>query len=182
MKTLSKFLLSLLFVVLFIGNSCKKNSDKLPPATQVGANTFGCLLDGKVWLPSGGSAWSGINPTRGGFFSDAAGKTNIYISANSDNDYIEIYLKHITSTGLFYLNTNTPVIPNAVFPESYGAYFIKNSSDYFVTDSLHTGMVNITYADTIRGIVSGTFEMQVFNKNTSKIKSITKGRFDYKNH
>lgn len=40
---------------------CRKNDDapakpedQLPAATQTGANTFGCLLNGKPWMPSGG--------------------------------------------------------------------------------------------------------------------------------
>ena len=43
-------------------SSCDKDDDKpktelekLPPATQIGANTFGCLLDGQAFLPSGGT-------------------------------------------------------------------------------------------------------------------------------
>ena len=31
--------------------------DQLPAATQTGANTFGCLLDGEAFIPNGG-----INP------------------------------------------------------------------------------------------------------------------------
>jgi hypothetical protein len=27
--------------------------DQLPPITQTGANTFGCLINGNVWLPKG---------------------------------------------------------------------------------------------------------------------------------
>jgi hypothetical protein len=183
MKNLSKSIFYIL-IYCFLFPSCRKqkNEEQLPAATQSGTNTFGCLLDGKAWIPTGGGIGSGVNPTRGGFFQDAAGKLNIYIAANSYNDYIEIYLKHIISSGIFYLNSNTDTKPNVIFPESYGAYFIRNASDEFVTDSLHTGTVNITYADTAKGIVSGTFVMNVYNKNTREVKSITEGRFDYKNH
>ena len=38
-------------------SQCKKNDpnpvDQLPPATQTGANTFGCLVNGQPWLPQG---------------------------------------------------------------------------------------------------------------------------------
>ena len=33
--------------------------EKLPPITEEGANTFGCLVDGEVWLPKGGNP---LNP------------------------------------------------------------------------------------------------------------------------
>ena len=53
-KTLTAFLL-----ISLIAISCKKTKtesesvDQLPPITQTGANTFGCLLNGNVWLPKG---------------------------------------------------------------------------------------------------------------------------------
>lgn len=54
----------LLLVAIISLNGCDKDDDKpiaeidkLPPATQTGANTFGCLLDGQVFLPG-----RGINP------------------------------------------------------------------------------------------------------------------------
>ena len=41
-------------------SQCKKTEpaaarpeDQLPPATQTGANTFGCLLNGQPWTPGG---------------------------------------------------------------------------------------------------------------------------------
>ncbi len=45
---------------ILIAASCKKNKppktelEKLPPATQTGANTFGCLLNGVAFTPAGG--------------------------------------------------------------------------------------------------------------------------------
>src|SRR5579863_10477228 len=48
----------LAIVVLFSLEGCflfPISPEVLPPATQTGANTFGFLLNGKVWLPQGGS-------------------------------------------------------------------------------------------------------------------------------
>nr|WP_315258202.1 hypothetical protein [uncultured Flavobacterium sp.] len=52
-----KNLLLLLTIALTL-SCCDKDDDKpknpidqLPPATQIGANTFGCLLDGEVFKP-----------------------------------------------------------------------------------------------------------------------------------
>ncbi|MGE5108914.1 MAG: hypothetical protein ACM3H8_15350, partial [Sphingobacteriales bacterium] len=50
------FILYLLIAsnILFIGGKCKKepqvSTPQLPPETQIGAGTFGCLVNGKVWL------------------------------------------------------------------------------------------------------------------------------------
>ena len=47
----------LLLAALLGLSQCKKNDinpvDQLPPATQTGANTFGCLVNRQVWLPKG---------------------------------------------------------------------------------------------------------------------------------
>jgi hypothetical protein len=183
MKSSVAILVCLPLFSFLLGGNCHKpkSEDNLPPATQTGANTFGCLVDGKVWIPTGRGVGSGINPTSGGFFRNPDGKSNIYIKAYSDNDNIDIYLKGITQTGIYSLNKNTDVKPNIIYPESYGAYFI-DGQDYYVTDSLHIGNVNITYADTTTVIVAGTFSMQLYQKSTGKIITITNGRFDYKTH
>ena len=181
MKVSILLLLPLCFLLL--SNSCSKSKseNQLPPATQTGANSFGCLIDGKVWIPTGGGIGSGVNPTSGGFFRDINGELNIYIKAYTSNDYFHIYLKKKTTAGTYVLNKNTSVRPGAILPESYGAYFI-NGQDYYVTDSLNNGTVIISYADTTKGIVAGTFQMRIIQKTTNKIKVISEGRFDYKNH
>ena len=53
---------SLLILILILSMSCCKKDDdnltpldQLPPATQTGENTFGCLLDGEAFIPSGGT-------------------------------------------------------------------------------------------------------------------------------
>jgi hypothetical protein len=61
---MKQFLLLFIFFVL-LGSSCRKNKpnnplEELPPETQTGANTFGCLVNGQVFKP-GGSGLSGPN-------------------------------------------------------------------------------------------------------------------------
>jgi len=38
------------------------NADSLPPATQTGANTLGCLVNGKVFVPKGHGGTGRPNP------------------------------------------------------------------------------------------------------------------------
>jgi hypothetical protein len=47
-----KILFTAFISVLFL-SSCKKEVTELPPATQTGANTFGAMVDGKIWVPQG---------------------------------------------------------------------------------------------------------------------------------
>ena len=68
MKTNQNFVKSLTLCALTLfcmlsGMQCEKDQnipeiDKLPPATQTGANTFGCLVDGKALIPRK-KGWSG---------------------------------------------------------------------------------------------------------------------------
>jgi hypothetical protein len=161
-------MLFVFFFLILMSSGCKKRQEnKLPPATQSGANTFGCLIDGKAWVPTGRGVGSGIYPTSGGFFRDVTGMLNVYVKAYSNHDYFHIYLKNGISSGAYYLNKNTPVRPNSILPESYGAYFV-DGQDYYVTNSSNMGTVKITYADTTQGIVSGTFEMKLYSKVQEK--------------
>jgi hypothetical protein len=139
-------------------------------------------VNGKAWTATGRGGFSGVNPTSGGFFEGVSNILSIYIRAYAENDEITIYLKDTSAVGTYYLNRNTSIFPYAVEPEaSYGMYKLLYDSEY-TTDSIHAGKVAITHSDLSAGIVSGTFEMQVYQINTGKIINITNGRFDYKNH
>ncbi|WP_372746855.1 lipoprotein, partial [Lutibacter sp.] len=55
--------LVLILTITILLTACNKDNDsiapidQLPEATQTGENTFGCLLNGEAFLPSGG-----VNP------------------------------------------------------------------------------------------------------------------------
>jgi hypothetical protein len=58
-----------LILIIFLLLACnnRNNSDnelnpKLPPETQVGANTFGCIVNGKLFYPRDGTPSIGSNP------------------------------------------------------------------------------------------------------------------------
>ena len=70
--TCLRICLYVMLVMFASCNSCKKELTtedlvaQLPPATQTGANTFGCLIDGKPYVPNGYTGWSGTYPAMGG--------------------------------------------------------------------------------------------------------------------
>lgn len=44
----------LLAFIMLTANCCEKDDDpELPPITQTGEDTFGCLVNGEVWIPEG---------------------------------------------------------------------------------------------------------------------------------
>ena len=179
MKPLKILYLPLLFV--FIQSSCKK--DKLPPETATGANTFGCKVNGVVYTPSGGDASVGWYPVEGGVFQDVDGNVGLYIRTVSGNTkFIDLYIKKVTSTGIYNLNFNTAPYPIAVRAENYGYYEIQNSpgnSSRFVTNTQYNGWINIKYM--ANRIYAGTFEFTAYNQQTGETVTITEGRFDVKN-
>lgn len=86
---------------------CKKDKAseaQLPPVTQTGANTFGCLVNGKVFVPRGYDGTGRPNP-HVQYDCDLNGQPYLSIDArqfiNSNNSVgaITIVYKNILSTG-----------------------------------------------------------------------------------
>ena len=153
--------------------------EKLPKPTQKGANTFGCKINGKKWVPDGGGLFSGIKPIRGGFHeitSFPVYKRGIFLRTSSqDGQDVEFFLNS-WKTGKYSLSTDTQSSPGALYPKDYGYYQSANGTTY-LTSSRYTGTVTISKADTATGIVAGTFEFTVGDTKGQTVK-ITDGRFD----
>jgi hypothetical protein len=167
----------LLFLILALTVSCCKNDDdnntnpidQLPPATQTGEQTFGCLLDGEPFLPG-----SGQNPldcvyqfVNGGYyFSLQANKrdemNNRITIAIGTNDL------EIQQGQTYALFENTPENANGVY--SYAA-------NITYTTQIHTGELTITKLDFDNNIVSGTFFFDILDYN-GDLHEIREGRFD----
>ena len=163
--------------VLLFFPGCDKGPD-LTPVTQEGRNTFSCKVNGKVWIPNGSSDWFGLDKAINGGFA-GYGSNNpptIYLRAYSTNKIgLHIFLKTI-EVGIHELNQDTHTIERYRFPENYGWYQGADGIG-FMTNPSQTGRVVITKADTISGIISGTFEFEGGNSLGQKVK-ITDGRFD----
>lgn len=179
MKTLKNTLL-LFCSLLMLSASCKKQSknpiDNLPPATQTGANTFGCLVNGEVFLPKS----RGIGPS--GLSCNIVfdnGNYNLYLSArNSGSDVnknISIKIKNIIlmDNSINILNNDTT---------NRGEYYTINNSltiNSFKTNINNQGTLKINYWDPSKGIISGTFSFDAVNSVGEKVK-VREGRFDIK--
>ena len=168
-------LLILLIMGLLLINC---NSDLLPDPTRTGSYTFGCKINGKIWIPDGGTGFMPAKPIDGGFYLMGPNdKRTIYIIATSkDKQQVYLFLDE-AKIGSFDLNLNTQTSPASLFPKSYGLYRSADGTDY-VTSSHNTGKINITRADTLSGIIAGTFFFTAGSDSGDKV-SITEGRFDY---
>jgi len=175
---------------------CHKNSpdpakpeDQLPAATQTGAGTFGCLLNGQPWTPSGGGLLGTPNllltydPSyHGGNLVLTAYR--LVTSGTDQKQYIGFGGDQIGTLGTYTVHTPTAFPPSE--PQSVGFYDDSKSNpcnDYnnFIlhAGTTTTGHFTLTRLDKQQGIVSGTFEFTLTQPGCDTIK-ITNGRFDYK--
>ncbi len=162
--------------------SCKKEITELPEPTQTGANTFGAKVNGQLWIPQG----FGIVPTAPLLEARYEPGRTVVINARNfarqplETEF-EIYLLHVTAPGTYQLNANTEKYP---YPSGNYAYYVERKIhpiNEWITNTQYTGRVEITKADTVNRIISGTFEFQAADMNgTSQPLSVTEGRFDVK--
>lgn len=165
--------LSTLFVFLLltvVQSSC--NKEKLTTATQVGANTFSCKVNGKVYVASSDLFSPAFS---GGFYrsSDITGEFRLSSAIRTkDNAYdLRIEIPIIDRLGVYRLNELNFCLINPL-PITIGGklYSSKLSND---------GEINITYIDYQSHILSGTFSFTAINTNDpSDQLLITDGRFD----
>jgi hypothetical protein len=191
-----KNLMTLLLLALLTSCSEESNSNpesQLPPITQTGANTFGCLIDGKLFIPRDGTGnWSGSNNA-----------VSIYGDPTGNNQYREIEVRDYKSERTAKIMIHIQNLPqigsgNYIFNTSNGMSNIDgpnhtylycrvyrestNSYQYYHSFE-NSGTINITRYQLIPNVslfISGTFSCSVKNSaNPNDIIEITNGRFDF---
>ncbi|GAA3923500.1 DUF6252 family protein [Hymenobacter algoricola] len=158
----------LLTLVLLLASACKKETelDALPKATREGKHTFGCLVDGKAFLPKPAQATSITNrqPLEAYVY-----QGYLYISARGDGG-VDIVVKEAFKPGKYFLNS-TSSGSNGYYKDATGQYF---------TNDVQIGEVDLTRIDTLQKIAAGTFRFSAAGISTTagKTVTITDGRFD----
>jgi hypothetical protein len=194
---------SILLVILsFLIFSCSKTEnttpetppDQLPAITTTGANTAGCVINGKVIIPKntvnstsgfisyGLRTGAGINfhpPIIGDdykFFDIANLKDkgisySIYIHLNDMTMGTGLYTVGQSNNQYFIDGPNNPqIIVRETFDNVSGKTFISGAN---------SGTINITKFEYTNGIYSGTFNCTLYNKDVpTEIIQVTDGRFD----
>ncbi|MGI9526779.1 MAG: hypothetical protein ACR2MS_06700 [Weeksellaceae bacterium] len=167
--------LVLFLMVAFSICSCNDDDDNinpnvLPPATQIGANTGGCLVDGEVWVAkknynkvSGGAGTAIIYNTDGGGYLFKLPFEGISNSTYGDQR-IKIFIKNDIELSKKDYNI-------------FEGFFYRDNT-YYIIDK---GVVSFTKFDVQNKIASGEFNFTAINENDStEMVSITQGRFDNK--
>lgn len=180
MKTLQLIFLLFGSALLLLSSQCKKSDksppltelQKLPAITQGGLNTFGCLINGKAFVPGGGGILSNTlsvqyDPTfQGGKLS--IGVTN-YMNA-SNSIFVEIGGDSIHLAGTYTLSLHSK------YTVGYDNTQL-NCNFFTYYDTPISGTLIINRFDTITHVISGTFNFKV-STSSCGIIDCTDGRFD----
>jgi hypothetical protein len=179
------FILALILLSL---TACKKDKhingtgtpppqqQQLPPITTEGKNTFGCLVNGEVWLPEVTPYLMFVYPLQSsyqnnGFYIKATKRINNDIYQGLDIQIINLIIEQ------YYFLNSTSALGN------WGAYSDLYKDCLYLTDTTQVGSVEILKLDIPNKIISGTFEMTLYkswsNTDCDTIY-ITEGRFDVK--
>jgi hypothetical protein len=176
-QTLFYFLLT----ILITAAGCKKHKnndpvDKLPPATQTGANTLGFLLNGEPWTPQGfnGTANLSIDYDPGfnnGILGIVAYRT---ISATDKTQFI---IGVSDSMNFLSIPTSLNISKHSLAAVSYSTkdYCDINHNDTTVYSS---GTITLTKLDKTSRIISGIFQATLYKQSCGDTIKITEGRFD----
>ena len=143
--------------------------DQLPPATQTGQYTFGCLVNGQAWLPAG-------NPLAGPLTSAGYAHRNFYLTVNraiisngaTTTQRIQFEIDSIQVVGTYRLTNATSRTAELADRERQCV---------FVTDARHPATVQITRLDPVARVVSGRFSFTLDTPGCGQVV-VTDGRFD----
>lgn len=176
-----KYLIIAVSLLILCAASCKKNKgskeDQLPPITQTGANTFGCLINGKVWIPKGYNGTGTPNPKISiEFFNGKMflGIVTSQLENGNSQGYMDIYFFDSVLSADVY-NYPDKMNFSASWPKVINGCFTPAGD----TTVKKWGQAIITKFDNINKIVSGIFSCK-FKAPSCDTVFISNGRFDLK--
>ncbi len=182
---MKKFLLSL--ILLLTLSCCDKDDDKpkselekLPPATQTGANTAGCLVNGQVFLPKGSSQFG---PALSCFYQQDQDGYHFGLSINNKENKSLYKTVQFTTNPIQLVENTTYVLElktdnGSNYNSNFGEYYTLSfdGDKYYITTNVYIGELKITKLDTQQKIISGIFWYDAILSG-EKIE-VRDGRFD----
>ena len=154
-------------------DSPQNPADSLPPPTQTGEGTFGCLIDGEPFFPGSG------NDRPFAFYQFVRGAFTLGISASRNNGGGENFISvGIGALDIEVLQERTYSLNTFESENFYGQYLLGGGI-VLQTYTTEENPGTLTITNFTDEIISGTFEFMVLDKDGSEIR-ITDGRFDLK--
>ena len=139
----------------------KTELEKLPPITQEGKNTFGCLVNGKAWVTKTSIDAAAVYQ-QGILQVDAMVQSKSFFQS-------QFFLIRYPKEGSFMLNDT---VNSRIF------MIDSNTRCEYITDDLNgSGTLSISKFDLQKKVVSGVFEFSV-RQSTCEELIVTNGRFD----
>ena len=167
---------AILLLTIILLSACDKDEptcqgiDCLPPATQTGAGTFGCLVNGEPFVDNSGF----FNC----FYQFVNGEYYFGIRGRKEGSISQIGIGSEKKNINLGINQQLKSQQDGNF---YGRISFNCSSCLGATTlDVKPGIVSFTKLDFQDKIVSGTFEFTVTDSSTGAIYKITEGRFDSK--
>ncbi len=189
MKVATPLFCALLLCVIF--TSCKKETkpqkpelaEQLPEATQTGAFTFGCLLDGEVWLPKHYSNSIINHPTvLGSIWNNLDKNLTIYAKRRGNQ---QTFPKEDIAVYNYVANyPDTLFLSNSVNGSGATYEYQENDNDYvrYISEVGVNSWLLLTKLDSTTHqyrVASGLFSADLVNENDEKdTVKIRNGRFD----
>ena len=166
----------LLILISTFALSCCNNDDDnpqtLPPATQTGAGTFACYVNGKPFIDTSGGYFNCYYQFTGGeYYFGIGGDDN---DLNPQNIYIQTQKKEIIQGQTYTFS----IVEDGNAYAGCGFSFSPTESYQSYTNSVYTGEFKITKLDFTNHIVSGTFWFDIPHPVTGETIQIREGRFD----
>lgn len=175
MKTKRLLIFASLIFVVCSASQCKKKTEEpqLPPITTTGAMTFGCKINGKVFVPQDGRGKPGLfcqyvnlgNGEGGGWYLNIPAidwKPNPTEGVSITTDSL------LLQEGTTYRFENSKGTAQAFYAKSIEYTKIDNDS----------GELTILKFDQTNRILAGTFFFTGTNASTGQTVEVTDGRFD----
>jgi hypothetical protein len=176
MKTIQLFLFITAATILCSFSRCKKDDDpQLPPETTTGANTFGCKVNGKVFVPRDGNGRPGLFCQYVYLGNGPGGGWSLNIPAYN----------YSTERGVSIVTDSLFLEENKVYEfkttkgnaKAFYRVNINRGVDVFPKIDNESGQLFVTKHDLTNRILSGTFSF-IGTNGTGEQVNITEGRFD----
>ena len=176
MKQLKILTASLLALLLFTFSQCKKKIEEpqLPSETTTGAMTFGCKINGKVFVPKDGRGKPGLFCQYVYLGSGVGGGWYLNIPAVDWNPS-SIPAVSITTDSLLVSENSTYQFKYR--KKGFPGAFYSDGPQYNATDN-NSGELKIKKFDSVNRIISGTFFFTGTDNSNGQTVNITDGRFD----
>jgi hypothetical protein len=171
--TMKNLIYVLSFLPILAITSCNDDDDDcqgidcLPPATQTGAGTFGCLVNGEPFVDNSGFFNCFYQLVDGEY----------YFGIQAENLVNGIDLVGLGSNGR-EITINNVISLNQNLPDNfYGGVSVTNLGGNIRTSN-NGGSIMFTRFTTNPNIVSASFAFTIIDPNTGVVYEITEGRFD----